>query len=298
VKILITGATGFIGSHLVPRLSRVYDVFAVVRTLDSVPPGEKVSRIVADLSRPVEPASLPDRMDVIIHLAQANASFPEHANELFAVNTTSTQQMLDYARRAGAGQFILASTGDVYGKRVGTFAESDPIEPASYYAVTKRAAENLMRAYSDYFSACIFRFFHPYGPGQSGRLIPKLAARIRQKEAILLNEKDKPLVTPTFVDDIVYAVERAIECRCSGTLNIAGDETVSIRELAEQIGVVIGTDAIFKSSGKDSGDMIGDNRLMKQTLGEWRMIPLSDGLARSRFIERGDEEDARWQARV
>src|SRR5262249_36379547 len=135
VKILVTGASGFIGSHLVPRLSSLHEVVAIVRTTDSVLPRAKVSLIEADLGK-LDARRLPDRIDVIIHLAQANKSFPEHANELLAVNAISTQHLLDYGRRAGAGQFVLASTGDVYGKRLGPCAEVDPVEPVSYYAVT------------------------------------------------------------------------------------------------------------------------------------------------------------------
>jgi nucleoside-diphosphate-sugar epimerase len=294
VRILVTGATGFIGSHLVPCLARNADVVALTRRSDDATAREKISQIEMDLSKPLQLSRLPERIDVVIYLAQSNKSFPEYASDLFAVNVISVQELLDYAKRAGAQQFLLASSGDVYGHRSGPCVESDPPAPSSYYAVTKHAAENLVRAYSDYLPGCIVRLFQPYGPGQSGRLIPKLARRILQRERLRLNRDARPFLTPIFVDDVVIAIERAVERRFSGTLNVAGNRTVSIRELAEEVGGALEMTPIFESSGEDAGDMIGDNQLMKRMLGKWDMVSLSDGLERT-F---SDEEDARWQARV
>src|SRR5207244_10815857 len=121
---------------------------------------------------------LPDGIDVIVHLAQANVPFPAGARELLAVNTVSTQNLLDYARYAGARSFILASTGDVYGRRFEPCKESDTLKGATFYALTKHAAELLTQAYTPSFRTCILRFFHPYGSDQSNRLIPNLANRI------------------------------------------------------------------------------------------------------------------------
>ena len=247
-----------------------------------------------DLARPLDMRVLPARIDVIVHLAQANVSFPAGANELLAVNTGSTQRLLDYGRRAGARRFILASTGDVYGRRFGPCRESDPVAATSYYALTKQAAEILTQAYAGYFQTCIFRLFHPYGLDQSDRLIPRLADAIRQGKAIKLNEDDRPRLTPIYVDDVVRAIELAIDSSYSGIVNVAGDSVVTMRELAGQIGCLLGTRPVFEATGEDSADLIGDNALMKQALGAWPMNTLADGLSRT-FK---DEDGGKCQGRV
>jgi nucleoside-diphosphate-sugar epimerase len=236
---------------------------------------------VTDLAATLNVSALPAEIDIVIHLAQANVSFPEAANELWAVNTSATQQLLDYGRRARARQFVLASTGDVYGGRTGVCRETDPVAPISYYGLTKRVAEMLVQTYSDYLRPCVLRLFQPYGPGQSDRLIPKLADRIRKGQVVQLNKDDRPRITPVYVDDVTRAVESAIDSSYSGTVNIAGDRVVSIRELAEEIGHALACEPLFEASEQDSADMMGSNGLMKQVLGEWSMVSLTDGLLRA-----------------
>ena len=286
MKVLITGGTGFIGRHLIARLSGRHELFTLVREQHQAPAGHSCTVVGSDLARPLDHKLLPAEIDIIIHLAQANIPFPQAADELFAVNVASTQQLLDYARRAGARRFILASSGDVYGRRTGICRESDCAMPANYYAITKYASELLAMAYSDYLQACILRFFQPYGPSQSNRLIPKLAARILQHQPIQLNKHGGPRVSPIFIDDVACAVELAIASSYCGVLNIAGDPVISMQVLAEEIGGALDVNPRFQYSGDEAFDIGGDNRLMMQVLGSWPMVGLADGL--SRALTRGE----------
>lgn len=286
MRILITGAGGFIGRRLVAQLSDRHEVLAVVRKRQEAATVAPVSEFVIDLAQPLNTKLLPASVDVIVHLAQANVTFPDAADELFSVNTSAAQHLLDYARQAGTRQFILASTGDVYGRRFGASKETDPTQPASYYAATKSAAEMLAQAYSDYLKVCIMRLYQPYGPGQSGRLIPKLAARIRQREAVRLNEDSRPGLSPIYVDDVTRAIELAAGCSCSGVMNVAGDRALNMRELADKIGRVLDIEPVFEATGEQSSDLMGDNSLMKRVLGDWNMVTLEDGLSRT-FTDEG-----------
>lgn len=280
MKILLTGANGFVGRNLASHLSVHHEMFAIVRDSAVLASARRLSAIRMDLAQPLNAKGLPARIDVIIHLAQANVAFPENANELFAINSASTQQLLDYGRRAGARQFMLASTGDVYGKRFEPCREIDPVAPANYYAVTKHLAEMLVRAYSSYLDGCILRLFRPYGPGQTGRLVPNLADSIRQRRVVRLHRNDRPRMTPIYIDDVIHAIEKAMKCSYSGTINVAGDQVVGMRELAEAIALALGSDAIFEETGEESADLMGDNNLMKQVFGGWDMVALPDGLSR------------------
>lgn len=278
--VLVTGANGFVGSHLVRRLAANHSVVALARDPTRLR-AMRIEALPADLSQPVDSKAWPATVDAIIHLAQANVSFPESAQEMFAVNTASTQRLLDYARRSRAFRFILASSGDVYGDRRGLSKESDAARPAGYYAVTKYASELIAMSYRDYTVPCVLRLFQPFGPGQSGRLIPKLAERVRKGEPVLVNDGDRPLVTPLYIDDAVAAIEKTLTVAYTGVINLAGDEAVSVRRLAEQIGSAVGRTPVFEASGRDCGDLAGDNAMMKKLLEPGPLTRLAEGLART-----------------
>ena len=281
MRIVVTGASGFLGRRVVARLSAGHEVHAVVRDVRRIGASAPAAVIAMDLAHPLDRSRLPAAVDAIVHLAQGSAPSPDTAGDLFDVNTGATQQLLDYGGRAGARQFVLASTGDVYGRRVGPCRETDPAGPASPYGATKYAAEVLLKAHATGLSACALRLFHPYGPGQAGRLIPGLASRILERRPVRLHPDDRPRVTPIYVDDVVRAIERAIDLGLAGVVNIAGDRALTVRELTEEIGRVLERQPVYEMSGEPSGDLMGDNSLMKRLLGDWGLVPLADGLRRA-----------------
>lgn len=281
MKVLVTGATGFIGGHLLPRLvADGHEVIAVVRgNQANVADGATV--VEADLSRPVGPGALP-AADAVIHLAQANVPWPDAARELYAVNTRSTLDLLDDAARKGARVFVHASSGSVYGAGPAARREDDPDRATDFYARTKQHAEQLVQAYSDRFATVVLRLFAPYGPGQSGRLVPALIDRVRNGKPVTLNEGGRPRLTPTYVDDVVDAMIASLGVEGGVVANVAGDETVSIRELAELIGRAVDREPIFEEGdAKVGGDVVGANERMRAVLGLERLVPLEEGLART-----------------
>jgi nucleoside-diphosphate-sugar epimerase len=280
MKVLVTGATGFIGRPLVNRLAGRHEVYALARRPESAAWGPQVRAVQADLAVPLAPGRLPAPVDAIVHLAIAKVPYPESAAEMFAVNTGATLQLLDHGRRAGARHFVLVSSGDVYGRRAGLCKETDPAAPASFYAVTKYSAEMLARSYAAYLTPCVLRLFRPYGPGQVNRLIPNLAERIRAGRPLQVPPTGRGRQTPIYLADVLMALERVLEARCGGVLNVAGDEVVSLRELAEAIGHAVGVRPAFEGQADDPGDAMGDNARMYQALGRWPLVGLAEGLAR------------------
>jgi UDP-glucose 4-epimerase len=286
MRMLLTGATGFIGKHVVARLADTHEIFALLRGARTELAGRGVVPIHADLLAPIDPNRLPQSIDVVAHLAQHNGIFPLAGRELFAINTARTQELLDYGIRHGARQFVLASSGDVYGYRQDPCTEADPVAPCSFYAVTKYCSEMLVRQYDEHLDTTIFRLFTPYGPGQTGRLVPAVATRVLEGKPLKLHAGHRPLLTPTYIDDVVAAFERAVTTPTTGIFNIAGDTVISVRGIADAVGRVVGKEPVFEETGEDVGNVIGNNTRMKQVLGILPAVGLNEGLERTISILR------------
>ncbi len=105
-RILITGATGFLGARLLRRLAPTHEICALVRTL---PPGTPagITWLVQDLGAKAWAAQLPPSIDAVFHLAQSPRfrEFPEQAADIYAVSAGATMHLLDWAAQAGARSF-------------------------------------------------------------------------------------------------------------------------------------------------------------------------------------------------
>ena len=280
MRILVTGANGFIGGHLLRELAPRHELHALGRR----PPGdapEGVEWIQHDLTKPLEGAGLPTTLDAVVHLAQSRhyKEFPERADDIFAVNVAGTFRLLEYAREAGASSFVFASTGGVYGHSYERFVETDPVSPLDFYLTSKYAAELLIANYKRFFHTIVLRFFFVYGPGQEGMLIPNLLDKVRRGETVTVQGPAGLRINPIYVGDAVRVVEPALALERSEVFNVAGDEAVHLAELVQLMGTAAGNDAQIEhtSSGPD-GDLVGDNRRMKEVLGVTPETSLADGL--------------------
>jgi UDP-glucose 4-epimerase len=248
-RILLTGASGFIGRQVCARLTANAEVFAVARG-PHVPAG--CIPVRADLGGAFSTEGWPDRLDCVVHLAQSarHREFPDGAADMTAINVAATASLVDYARRAGASAFILASTGNVYAPGAEPVGEDDPIAPSGFYAASKAAAEDLVRPYANLLRVCTLRLFYPYGPGQEGRLIPSLVERVRQGRPISLAGTDGLVMTPTYVDDIAAVIVAAIgDPRFTGVINVSAPRVMTLREVGQSIGRALGQAPVFEQAG-------------------------------------------------
>ena len=273
----MTGAGGFVGRRLVPRLNPEHDVVAVVRR----PPDSSLgaARILeADLTGQLD-GVLPDGIDVVVHLAQAYLTFPEHAGEIFAVNAGSTQWLADWARRSGVRRFILASSGSVYTPSSRPIREDDPARALSFHPATKLIAEQLLSYYEEDMAVVRLRLFAPYGRGQTDRMIPRLIATIGDGRPVRLSRGGEPRINPIHVDDLVDIIGQSIGGAGAPIVNVAGPRAVSVAEIAEIIGAVTGRRPVFESHDVDPpGDLVADTTLMKATFRADGMVDPADGI--------------------
>jgi nucleoside-diphosphate-sugar epimerase len=252
-------------------------VTALVRPGATAPPG--TIPLVHDLRLPFAPET-PTDVECVVHLAHhPHIGFPENATALHRLNTSSTQELLEVARRAGAARFVYASSGTVYGYADHPLEEADPPRATDFYALTKLQAEALLQTYTPFFEAVVLRPFFPYGHGQRDRLIPRLAERIERGDPIDLRPGARPHVNPVFVDDAVDAIVAAAEGRSPSLLNLAGPDIVSIRELALAIGRAISREPMFVELAEPlDGDLVASSYHLREVLGR-SLVTLEDGLA-------------------
>ncbi len=261
---LLFGASGLIGTHLMPMLQENNNVVTVGR-------GDKSSCVI-DLGWEWAANALPAHIDSVVYLAQSEKfrDFPEAAESIFRVNTLSLLKAFDYARRAGARTFVYASSGGVYGKSSGVCAEEAAVCPhgeLGFYLGTKMCGEIIAENYTPYMNVIVLRPFFVYGPGQRrDMLIPRLVECVREGRSIQIVGDDGLQINPTYVEDAVRAILRALSLDMSSKINIGGPEILSMRQIGEQIGQALGKEALFEKNPGTPESIVGSIDKMSRLL--------------------------------
>ena len=283
-RILVTGADGLLGRHVLETWRGSRDIHALVRRAPDRPI-EGVSYIAMDLAGPLDFARLPARVDAVIHLAQSPhmRDFPDAASDIYAVNTASTAQLLDWARRAGAGHFLLASTGGLYAPSAAPLTEESRLDPPrgplGFYFDTKLCSEILVRAYEGQMHTVILRPFFIYGPGQrETMLLPRLIANVREGRALPVRGGRGTRLNPIFAGDAVDALATCLAADAPGVLNLAGPEVLTIRDIALHIGALIGREPLFDAQEGEADSVVADISRLRQRLTA-PMTRFRDGIA-------------------
>jgi len=270
---VVTGASGLIGSHLLEALRPNWAISAVSRTPLAPTSEGMLQHLPVDLAGVWSPSVLPPKVDAVVHLAQSEhfREFPERASEVFQVNTASTLALLDYAHRAGAKTFVLASSGGIYGHGDQEFTEdmvTPPQGDLGFYLGTKLCAEVLAENYVRHMNVIVLRFFFVYGPGQrQNMLIPRLIRSVREGTPITLQGPEGIRINPTHVSDAAEAILRAMELSGSHKINVAGPEVLSLRDIGNAIGQRLGREPVFlEQADTVPHHLVGDIRRMAQIL--------------------------------
>jgi UDP-glucuronate 4-epimerase len=305
MKVLITGAAGFIGSHLCERLlddgcmivgidnfDDFYDPPIKRRNIRSCLKETNFQFIEADIrDHNAMGRAVRDGVDVIVHLAARAGVRPSIAQPvLYAdVNINGTMVLLEAAKEYGIKRFIFASSSSVYGnnKKV-PFSEEDNVDfPISPYAATKKAGELICHTYHHLYDISItcLRFFTVYGPRQRPDLaIHKFAKLIEQNKPIPVFGDGSMMRDFTYIDDIIDGTVAAIE-RCDGfhIYNLGESQPISVNDLIAEIEQALGKKAIKEHQPPQPGDVertFADVTRATKDLGYQPSTPIRDGLAR------------------
>jgi UDP-glucose 4-epimerase len=282
MRVLLTGASGFLGSVVLRQLvASGAEVVALHRPDTAVPePIEGVRWVAQDLAAPLT-TDLPGQIDAVLHLAQSRRyrEFPDGAVDVQEVNATATVRLLDYCRKTKGDSFTYASSGAVYAAGPEPVREDDEPRPGNFYGASKLAGELAVEQFRGVLKAHSLRFFFIYGPGQRNMFIPGLLDRVRKEEAVTLAGSDGIHVNPVYVEDAAAAVVRTIELDGSHTLNVAGPNRVSVREIAEIGGRLLDRVPSF-STGDAQADLLASLERQSATVGA-PQVGMEEGLRRT-----------------
>ena len=270
---LVTGAAGFIGSHIVDELlNRGWSVTG----LDNLSTGRQ-SNLVAtdstdfeliegDLRDETTLETAIEDVDIVFHHA-ASISVPksvERPARTTDINCTGTAKLLEAARNKGVDRVVLASSAAVYGSNVEIpVSEEAPTEPESPYALSKRYTEQLALQYAEQheLDAIALRYFNVFGPrqdpeGEYAAVIPQFIQLMSDGHRPVIYGDGEQSRDFVHVDDIVAANLAAATADCEREIfNVASGNRVTINELVETINAVLGTDLQPKYDDPRPGDV-------------------------------------------
>lgn len=296
MNFLITGAAGFLGSHLANYLVREGHQVRGLDDLSAGDPGVLAPDVLftrGDVSDRPKLWTLLQEVDCVYHLA-ARVSVPEsvlYPREYNAVNVGGTVSLMEAMRDVGVRRVVFISSGAVYGDQgEQPLLESASPNPSSPYAVSKLAAEYYVRTIGDLWgieSVCL-RVFNAYGPGQHlppshAPVIPNFLRQAVRGSSLIMHGDGDQTRDYVFVDDVVSAMISASTAPGINHLviNIGSGKETSVRDLVGLIMEVSGvkTDAIVNPRG-DPGvsRMRADLTLARDRLGYQPRFSLVEGL--------------------
>lgn len=252
-NILVTGAAGFVGKHLVTRLAlRKYKV-VIVDVADAKIFGENIVAYKQDIrnTEAIQEIVKQEEVDTCVHLA-AKVSVADsviNPNETIDVNIRGTVSVLEACARNGVGNFVFASSAAVYGNPLSLpVNENDTLKPLSPYGISKADGERIVMDYKIrgmIKKAVSLRFFNIYGEGQNPEyagVITKFAERLSAGLAPTIYGNGSQTRDFISVQDVARAIILAAESEISGTFNVGTGKAISINELAERMTRIFGLD--------------------------------------------------------
>jgi len=300
MRYLVTGAAGFIGSHLCERLLALgHDVSGIDCFVPYYPRPIKERNLVEAFKNPrfrfhevdlrtddLRPAL--EGVDVIFHLAAMPglvASWTEF--DLYqSCNLTATQRLLEAVKgMKSLRRFVYGSTSSVYGK----FASGDetlPTKPVSPYGVTKLAGEHLAKAHLEIFGTpvVVLRFFSVYGPRQRPDMAYNIFIRsLIAGTPITVYGDGQQVRGNTFVADCVEAIIASANAQLGETFNIGGGEMVSVIDVMAKLEHIAGKKFTVKTEAGRIGDQrhtFADTTKLRRQLNWEPKTTLDDGLAK------------------
>lgn len=283
--ILLTGASGFIGTHLLTALINKYGVDSIVALTSK--PIDNVQYILHNnysFSADIFKEYKFENIETIIHAGAFTPKNSKESNHIEKCNSNiyNTQKLLS-CEFPKLKEIIFLSTLDVYGND-SPIHEKSIVDPVSLYGSSKLYCEKIIEAYAkeNKKSYQILRIGHVYGPGEEKyqKLIPSVIRKILSDDHIELFGSGEDLRTFIYITDVVQAIINSINLdQKNEIVNIVGNEAISIKDLVNIIVKLCNKDVVIKKvdSHTTVRNLIFDNTKLLNLLGKPR-VSLIDGL--------------------
>ena len=261
-RVLITGAAGFLGSHLCDRfLAEGYDVVGmdnlITGSLDNIAhlfKNECFEFYHHDVSKFVH---VPGKLDVIMHFASPASpiDYLEMPIQTLKVGSLGTHNLLGLAKDKGA-RFMIASTSEVYGDPLQHpqteeyWGNVNPIGPRGVYDEAKRFQEAITMAYHRYHGVetRIVRIFNTYGPRMrvnDGRVLPAFFSQAIRGEGLTIFGDGSQTRSFCYVDDLVEGIYRLLHSDYDLPMNVGNPQEITVMEFAMEILALVGNPKAF-----------------------------------------------------
>lgn len=273
MKILLTGASGFIGSHILIGLIKTFGRESIV-CLTS----KEIPNISCVIYRSYKEFGLnKDCFDDITHIIHAGAFTPKDsvsANdiELCFSNIEYLKELLSF-KLINLSKFVNLSTLDIYAFTTGVISENSRIKPISLYGSSKLYCEDMVKAFSDKNSTDYInlRIGHVYGPGEEKyqKVLPISIQRILEGKSVELFGDGKELRSFIFIDDVVESIVSSIKALATNVdINVVSGVSISIKDLLSKLIEISGTstELVKKDSNHKKRDLVFNNSLLLKTL--------------------------------
>jgi NAD dependent epimerase/dehydratase len=321
-KVLVTGADGFIGSHLAETLVRtgasvramtLYNSFNSWGWLDGSPLLHELDIRCGDVRDADFVRAAVSGMDIVFHLAALIAiPYSYQAPRSYVdTNVSGTLNVLQAARDQGVGQILVASTSEVYGTaRTVPISEAHPRQPQSPYSATKIAADALAESFHLSFATpvTIVRPFNTYGPRQSARaVIPTIMLQLLGGERRIKLGNLRPTRDLNYVEDTCRGFLMLAGCQQSigKSVNVGSGREIAIGDLALLIAKVVGSEIEIvhdeqrmRPEFSEVDRLLCDNTLINSLTGYLPSITLEEGIRRTVDWFRDSENQQRYKANI
>ncbi len=303
MKVLLSGAAGFIGSHFVDRLlAQHYEVTGVDNFITGSP--ENLAHLdlhpkfrfeALDVCAPEAPGRLAQlgRFDIVLHFASLASpkDYLAYPLETLESGSTGTRNMLEVARAQGA-RFLVTSTSECYGdplehpQKETYWGNVNPIGPRSCYDESKRYAEAITMAYHRKYGVRtnIARIFNTYGPRMKlddGRVVPAFLSQALEGKPLSVFGDGTQTRSFCYVSDLVDGLYRLMLSEEREPVNLGNPEEITLLEFAERIQRLLGTSSPLEFHPLPENDPMRrqpDIRKAGETLGWKPQVGLEEGL--------------------
>ena len=309
MRCLVTGAAGFIGSHLCERLLRDgHEVVGLDAFIPFYPRPLKEANLASFRDHPHftwyhldlrhdDPLPVLDGIGAVFHLA-AMAGLPKSWTDFDlyqSCNITATFRLLEAVHSLKTlERFLYVSTSSVYG-RYSSGDETLPTRPISPYGVTKLASENLCRAFAEErgLPLVVLRYFSVYGPRQRPDMgYHRFIRAMLHGDPVTVFGDGLQMRGNTYVDDCVGATVAALAAPLGETYNVGGGETVSVWDVLNRLERILGRKPIVVRQSARTGDQrytTADTTKLSRHLAWQPRVNLDEGLSRQVEWQRGVE---------